>query len=138
MWNFKEWHFHTYWNGNDEKQTKDAEEMFREVEAMAAKKKGIVPLRLNRGPVGPHPTASFETWVAVERFGEAWSYFATQRRGLKVLCHPLSPQEILDHTQRAAWFGGEGLVLDLSVLKESLPSIPAQYPEQEMGYSAKE
>ncbi len=45
--------------------------------------------RVNPGPRGPHPVASFETWVPRESLAEFLSFIMHRRRGLSVLVHPL-------------------------------------------------
>jgi DOPA 4,5-dioxygenase len=94
-----------------------------------------VPLATyNDVPRGPHPVGSYEVWCPRERFSRTYSFLATHRGELSVLIHPLTRREVLDHSERAAWLG-KPFPLDLSALRELLPSVPLQYPELGLGYS---
>jgi aromatic ring-cleaving dioxygenase len=64
-------------------------------------------------PVGPHPVAQFEV-----HFHERWLAAVVARieaSGLRALVHPLTDDDLADHTSRARWIG-EPLALDTSVL----------------------
>ena len=128
-----EYHFHVYWMWNDEATERAAHALID-----GAKERGIgLPLRLNTKPVGPHQLGSCEVWVPIEWFAKAYSYFALRRpAGVSVLLHPLTRNEIIDHSHRAVWFG-QPAPLKLSALKEKLDELPAQYPELGLGYSKK-
>ena len=64
-------------------------------------------------PVGPHPIAQFETHVAAP--SRAGLVAAIEATGLRALVHPLTDDDLADHTTLAHWIG-EPLDLDLSVL----------------------
>ena len=69
--------------------------------------------RMADAPVGPHPIAQFEI-----HFDEPWrkDVIATiETSGLRALVHPLTDDDLADHTSLAHWIG-EPLELDLSVL----------------------
>lgn len=130
----KEYHFHTYYfQCNDESKEKalNLYNLIKDLTAFIA-----IPHKFNEEPVGPHPIGSFETWVPQESFAEAYSWFLLNRGDLSILIHPLTRDEIEDHTVRAVWMG-DSLPLDGSPLSELLPEIPAQYPDLELGYSKK-
>jgi len=64
-------------------------------------------------PVGPHPKAQFEI-----HFREDALSYVTARiedSGLTALVHPLTDDDLADHTSLGQWIG-EPLPLDLSVL----------------------
>jgi aromatic ring-cleaving dioxygenase len=64
-------------------------------------------------PVGPHPVAQFEV-----HFHERWLAAVVARivaSCLRALVHPLTDDDLADHTSRARWIG-EPLALDTSVL----------------------
>ncbi|KAJ1680123.1 hypothetical protein EV182_000630 [Spiromyces aspiralis] len=95
----------------------------------------VVPLsRVNYGPIGPHPMGSYEVWCPREHFPRAFSFFTLYRSGLTVLVHPLTREEVVDHSTRAVWMGTPAPV-DLTALSKQLPKVPAQYPELGLGYS---
>jgi DOPA 4,5-dioxygenase len=69
--------------------------------------------RLTDGPVGPHPIAQFEV-----HFDEAAVPMVIARieaSGLRALVHPLTDDDLADHTTLARWIG-EPLELDVSTL----------------------
>lgn len=69
--------------------------------------------RMMDHPVGPHPIAQFEAHFDA-RSCEAVTA-AIEATGLRALVHPLTDDDLADHTTLAQWIG-EPLKLDLSVL----------------------
>ena len=72
--------------------------------------------RMMDRPVGPHPVAQFEA-----HFREAslpTVVAAIEASGLTALVHPLTDDDLADHTRLARWIG-EPLALDTSVLDPS-------------------
>ena len=69
--------------------------------------------RMTDRPIGPHPIPQFEVHFAA-RSREAVSA-AIAATGLTALVHPLTDDDLADHTSLARWIG-EPLELDLSVL----------------------
>lgn len=69
--------------------------------------------RLAEGPIGPHPLPQFE----IHFVGSAKSHVRAilQTSGLTALIHPLTDDDLADHTRLAQWIG-EPLALDHSVL----------------------
>ncbi|KAJ3271556.1 hypothetical protein HDV01_006518 [Terramyces sp. JEL0728] len=128
----KEFHFHTYWFLHDKKTQEKAQELFSKVQKASFGK----PLRLNYEPVGPHPIGSFETWVPIEYFAQAYSFFTLNRGDLSVLLHPLTREQQRDHTERAVWLG-KPIPLKVDELPELSDAEPKQYPELGLGYSKK-
>ncbi|RSH85945.1 uncharacterized protein EHS24_004131 [Apiotrichum porosum] len=132
----KEFHFHVYFFQSNAESRAAALSLRDDILRLTAEGYfHAVPLATyNDVPRGPHPIGSYEVWCPRERFSRTYSYFATHRGKLSVLIHPLTRQEILDHTERAAWMG-PSFTLDLSQLRTLLPSVPLQYPELGLGYS---
>ena len=85
--------------------------------------------------MGPHPMGSYEVWCPKEYFARAFSFFTINRGNLTILVHPLTRHEVIDHSERAIWMGTPAPV-DLTALSNLLPTVPAQYPELKLGYSA--
>lgn len=72
--------------------------------------------RLHRKPVGPHPCWSCQlSFDSVEHY-KILSWLALNRKGLTVLVHPLTGNDLLDHTDYASWMG-QPENLKLEVLK---------------------
>lgn len=55
--------------------------------------------------VGPHPYPMFEADFKAENFMEMIRFMQQNRNGLSILVHPLSGNEILDHTDYAMFLG---------------------------------
>ena len=64
-------------------------------------------------PVGPHPIAQFE--IHFQGGTRPSVIAAIEESGLRALVHPLTDDDLADHTTLAHWIG-EPLELDLSVL----------------------
>ncbi|RLN91673.1 hypothetical protein BBJ28_00001710 [Nothophytophthora sp. Chile5] len=150
----KEWHFHTYWFATRNERSGKEAQALREalVQQVASDPKNFVavcdgvtdaqlpglthtPPPMNHGPVGPHLSGSFETWVPAESLAQVLAWFTLHRGSLSVLVHPLTRYELEDHTTHAMWLG-KPWVIDLDCLREDLVTPPLQYPELGFGYSA--
>lgn len=71
----------------------------------------VGPLR--DGPIGPHPMPQFETHFAES--SRSAMIAMIQDTGLRALVHPLTSDDLADHTTLAHWIGAP-LELALSVL----------------------
>jgi DOPA 4,5-dioxygenase len=69
--------------------------------------------RMMDGPVGPHPVPQFEVHFLEQSVGAIIS--AIEQSGLRALVHPLTDDDLADHTELGHWIG-EPLELDVSVL----------------------
>jgi aromatic ring-cleaving dioxygenase len=69
--------------------------------------------RMTDGPVGPHPLAQFEIHFRESALGEVIA--AIEGSGLRALVHPLTHDDLADHTSLARWIG-EPVALDLTAL----------------------
>lgn len=134
----KEFHFHVYFYQTNAASRAHALSLRDDI--LRLTKEGYfhaVPLETyNDVPRGPHPIGSYEVWCPKERFSRTYSYFAMNRRELSVLVHPLTREEVKDHSERAVWMG-QSFGLDLSRLTPVLDKVPLQYPELGLGYSRK-
>lgn len=81
----------------------------------AAQRFDVVMGRVHERPLGPHPDWSCQLAFKPAVFGEIVPWLALHRGGLVVFVHPISDNEVLDHTERAMWMGAVR-PLDLSVL----------------------
>ncbi|ORY40535.1 hypothetical protein BCR33DRAFT_768100 [Rhizoclosmatium globosum] len=135
----KEYHFHLYWLT----QSKDARTNAQELLDYIQKKNDegffvAKPLRVNEGPVGPHPMSSCEVWVPIEYFAKFYGWIAQVRpANVTVMIHPLSREERLDHTHRIAFMGPSAPLAVEDWPEEKSDAFPAQYPELGLGYSKK-
>ncbi len=75
-------------------------------------------VRLGRwrdAPVGPHPRAMYQVAFATGQFDRVVPWLMVNRQGLVVLVHPLTGDDLADHSDHALWLG-ERLELDLDGL----------------------
>lgn len=64
-------------------------------------------------PVGPHPQAQFEVHFREDAVAQVVALI--KETGLRALVHPLTDDDLADHTSLGQWIGAP-LPLDLSVL----------------------
>ncbi len=67
------------------------------------------------GPRGPHVSNMFGLDIPRDAFVDVVSFLVLNRGRHSVLIHPVTDNELLDHTQHALWLGLPQ-ALDLSVL----------------------
>ncbi|TPX68203.1 hypothetical protein SpCBS45565_g03289 [Spizellomyces sp. 'palustris'] len=135
----KEFHFHIYWITSDRNAHDKAMALRKRIlELVDAGFFKVVPLStVNEIPRGPHPVGSYEVWVPFEYFARFYSWVSLHRTpDVSILIHPLTKEEIKDHTFRAT-FMGPSMPLNLNALSEKLDHVPLQYPELGLGYSAR-
>lgn len=102
-------HAHVYF---DDSTTEQATTLCQE----ASERFAVIMGRVHRQPVGPHPCWSCQLAFAPEAFGEVVPWLALKREGLVVFVHPLTGDDIADHTAHALWMGNVE-TLDLSALQ---------------------
>ena len=104
------WHAHVYFAAD----TVDAARALRDV--VAAQLGDRVALgRFHERLVGPHPCWSYQIAFAPAQFADAVGWLALNHRGLDVLVHPNTGDELRDHRDCALWFG-RSHVLDLKAV----------------------
>lgn len=101
------WHAHIYYTPSDRAAAAALRERFGAAPAML-----FVGAMVDR-PVGPHPMAQYEVHFLESARGEVVA--AVEATGLRALVHPLTDDDLADHTTLAHWIGAP-LDLDLSVL----------------------
>lgn len=100
-------HVHVYFD----KATKDiARDLYQELV-----EQGFKPGRVHESPMGPHTKPMFYVPVSNEQFGTIVPFLMLNREGLSVLVHPVTGNEIADHTEHPLWMG-EVLPIDLNGL----------------------
>ena len=73
---------------------------------------------MHQKPVGPHPCWSCVLEFAPDIFDEVVPWLMLNRKGLTVLVHPDTGDDLKDHTEYALWMG-EIKTLNLSMLENS-------------------
>ena len=69
--------------------------------------------RMSEGGAGPHPISQFEIHFLKKSLGSVLEII--EPSGLRVLVHPLTADDLADHTALAQWIG-EPVELDLATL----------------------
>jgi DOPA 4,5-dioxygenase len=67
-------------------------------------------------PVGPHPQSMYQVAFAPEVFAELVPWLMLNRRGLTILVHPETGDDVADHDVHPMWLGGK-LALDIEALR---------------------
>ena len=105
----KGYHAHVYF---DETTAEQAKALCEE----AGKQFSVTVGRFHHKPVGPHPCWSCQLAFDSYQYGDLLSWLALNRKGLTILIHPLTGNDLLDHTDYASWMG-KPEALNLDVLK---------------------
>jgi len=61
--------------------------------------------RLHDRPVGPHPLPMFQVAFSVAQFAEFVVWLMQRRKGLPVLIHAETGDDLVDHTEHLFWLG---------------------------------
>ena len=69
---------------------------------------------MTAGKVGPHPIPQFEVHFHKSSLEDVVE--AIRNSGLLALVHPLTDDDLADHTTLGQWIGGDPLELDLTTL----------------------
>lgn len=96
---FEKFHAHVYFN--QKKQVKA--EAFHQKMEQNKDQSGLSPLRFELR--GPHPHWMFTLNFTSENFMKMVEFMQKHRDGLSILIHPLSGNEVLDHTDYAMFLG---------------------------------
>lgn len=75
---------------------------------------GVAVGRVHQKLVGPHPHWSCQLAFDAAQFDALVPWLEANRRGLTILVHGLTGDDLKDHTAHAAWLGAPA-TLDLSV-----------------------
>ncbi len=82
----------------------------------AGKQFSVTVGRIHQKPVGPHPSWSCQLAIDRSEYADLLSWLALNRKDLTILIHPLTGNDLLDHTDYASWMG-EPQALKLDVLQ---------------------
>lgn len=106
------WHAHVYYDANERAAAAALHDRFGHARRAGGGGIRFVGRMADR-PVGPHPIPQFEIhFTARDRDAIAATI---ERSGLRALVHPLTTDDLADHTTLATWIG-QPLDLDVSVL----------------------
>jgi aromatic ring-cleaving dioxygenase len=107
------WHAHVYYEAAQRAEAEALRGRFAGLTGADSEPQFLYVGRMVDGPIGPHPLPQFES-----HFAERWCeevMAMIEPTGLRALIHPLTDDDLADHTVDAQWIG-EPLALDLSVL----------------------
>ena len=105
------YHAHVYFD----KSTVEAAQLLCEE---AGNKFGVTVGRMHHRPVGPHPSWSCQLAFDRSSHTDLLTWLALNRDGLTILIHPLTGNDLKDHTDYASWMG-EPQALNLNVFKKN-------------------
>lgn len=106
--NHKAYHAHVYFNKNT---IELATKLCQQAGILFGLKIGTV----HQKPVGPHPMWSCQILFASKHFDQLVPWLEKNREGLTVFIHPLTGDDIQDHSDFAYWLG-KSVELDLKGL----------------------
>lgn len=92
------YHAHVYYNEESFLQAKELVEQ-------AGEKFEVELGRMHKKPVGPHPVWSCQIAFPPELFGIIVPWLNVNRKGLDVFVHPLTGDDLMDHTELVMWLG---------------------------------
>ena len=105
--NFDYYHLHFYYTKDNLAYPKELGEYIKEVY-------GVSLGRVHEQNVGPHPMWSVQLTIKAQNFYDVISFAIKNRRNLIFFIHPVSGDDLLDHTEYPMWVG-EPQKLDLSI-----------------------
>jgi DOPA 4,5-dioxygenase len=77
--------------------------------------------RVHEKPIGPHPKSMYQVAFSSTEFAQLVPWLMLHREGLDILVHPLTGDDVSDHTRFALWLG-ERLELNIDVLQKVAPN----------------
>lgn len=104
------YHVHVYYRNDAER----AEAAVLRSQIMA--RFDVIPGRWRDQPVGPHPLPMYQMAFSADEFGTLTPWLMLNRRGLTVLVHPETGDEVSDHAIHPLWLG-EVLAMNIEFLR---------------------
>ena len=107
------WHAHIYFTEADRPAAAALRDSFLRLAGTGGEPAILFVGRMMAQGVGPHPLPQFEI-----HFRERWLAAITdilEKSGLRALVHPLTDDDLADHTVNARWLG-EPVALDVTTL----------------------
>lgn len=107
------WHAHVYFDAGSKTAAEHLHQALNEMLATGALAGLVLVGKMHDKAVGPHPKPEFEIQFLASALPEVLPIL--KGTGLTCLVHPVTDDDLADHTSLAMWLG-EPLPLDLSVL----------------------
>jgi aromatic ring-cleaving dioxygenase len=108
------YHAHIYFDPDERTVAQRLHLRLSESQLVGAGARVLFVGELRDEPVGPHPKAQFEAHFREDALPQIVALI--KESGLTALVHPLTDDDLADHTTLGQWLGAEPLPLDLSVL----------------------
>jgi len=106
-------HSHVYFDADTRKAAAELRDRFVRLQASGSDSRIRFVGRMIDGPVGPHPVPQFEVHFHADARESVIGLI--EAAGLVALVHPLTDDDLADHTTSGHWIGAP-VELDLSVL----------------------
>jgi len=106
-------HAHVYFSAGERAAAASLRESFQRLAGNDGERRILFVGRMVDRPVGPHPIPQFEIHFPQRTLVPVID--AIEASGLRALIHPLTDDDVADHTTLARWIGAP-LELDISVL----------------------
>ena len=106
-----EYHAHVYF---DKPTLKVASELYIQIDEKFELQLG----RLHKKLLGPHTKWMFQVAFTKSDYDDFIAYLELHRKGLSVLIHPLSGNNLKDHSEFASWLGTP-LKLELGIFRNN-------------------
>lgn len=107
------YHAHIYYSAEQRPAASALRDAFAHLKTSGEKPQIRFVGRMMDGPIGPHPIPQYE--IHFPQASRADVISAIEATGLRALVHPLTDDDLADHTTLAHWIG-EPLELDVTVL----------------------
>jgi aromatic ring-cleaving dioxygenase len=107
------YHAHIYFESDQLVRAQDLQAQFNELKASGALADLLFVGRLRDGKAGPHPISQFEIHFPKRALPDLMPLI--EGSALRALVHPLTDDDLADHTSLAHWVG-EPIDLDLTTL----------------------
>lgn len=92
------YHAHVYFDSDSLKQAEEFCEQARYT-------LGVAMGRVHQKRVGPHPEWSCQLSFSAEQIGEVLPWLILNRNGLTLFIHPVTGNDLNDHTKYIMWLG---------------------------------
>ena len=107
------YHAHIYFSAEERPAAEALRDTFVRQSRPAGEPQILFVGRMTEGKVGPHPISQYEVHFLEASRGDVIA--AIEESGLRALVHPLTDDDLADHTRLAHWIG-EPVELDLATL----------------------
>lgn len=107
------WHAHVYFAADERDAALALHDSFTRLTASGTDPHILFVGQMTEGPAGPHPIPQFEIHFLKRALSSVVAII--EASGLRALVHPLTDDDLADHTTLGHWIG-EAVELDLSVL----------------------